>query len=451
MNKFSIQNLERTTEGRTLEFKREVPQKLDGILHTIIAFSNGSGEELIIGIDNSNNIVGIDDDPLELEERLSSTIYDNIIPIPSVFFQTIYIKEKILLKIKILSGSGKPYFLKHKGPEKGAYIRIGSTNRVVDTFISSDLRRQAYNKSYDEEIDTNFNCDIFSLELLKQYLKWRNIQISPDLVYFVKEKLAISYNRTCHPTIGGLLLFSKTLPSQYQYAGFNIAVYNGDNRSELKHSHLILSGLYKLPEDVIETLGLYLKNTTDIKGLRREQDLEIPFLALREAIVNAICHRDYVIQGASNKIDIFTDRVEIISPGTLPIGINIEDLGLGTSEIRNKLIVKIFRKAGYIEQLGTGIIRMRQVCRDNGLPDPGFSEVGNFFKVVFYRQLSGLIPRLKIIYDLIKVKGGLSSSQIAGYLKIHQNTVIKRVKELQEKNMVEKIGKGPDTIYKISM
>jgi ATP-dependent DNA helicase RecG len=88
--------------------------------------------------------------------------------------------------------------------------------------------------------------------------------------------------------------------------------------------------------------------------LRRKEDYDIPLPAIREGILNAICHRGYSITGADNKLDIFSDRTEITSPGTQPLGIILQDLGEGISEVRNRFIVELFREAGYVEQLGTG-------------------------------------------------------------------------------------------------
>lgn len=198
---------------------------------------------------------------------------------------------------------------------------------------------------------------------------------------------------------------------------------------------------------VMDKLAVYLGSNVEIESLRREQDLEIPFLALREAVVNAICHRDYAMRGASSKIEIFADRVEIISPGTLPVGISLADFGLGTSEIRNRQIVKMFRKAGYIEQLGTGIMRMRQACREAGLPAPEFHEVGNFLKVIFPRRQMSLPDELRSLYDLLNAEGELASSQIAGKLGIHQNTALNRLKKLQELRLIRKKGRGSEVTY----
>jgi len=447
----NIREIIHSPEDRTLEFKRQVPNKLDSILRTVIAFSNGSGGEIIIGIDDDRNLVGIDQDPFEIEERLANSIHDRVSPVPGIFFQTVSVDQYVLFRVKVLPGPNKPYYLKPKGPEKGAYIRVGSTNRLADEWILADLRRQAQNRCFDEEVETRFGCEIFSMQVVARYMQWRDNQSRAGLDYLEKEKLALRYNSSCHPTIGGLLLFSDFLPEPYEYAGFAVVMYRGESRSGLVHSRSITSGLVDMPGMVLEAIGAYLGSKVEIRSLRRDEDLEVPIVALREAVVNAICHRDYAMQGSQCKVEVFADRVEVISPGTLPTGIALDDLGLGTSEIRNRQIVKIFRKAGYIEQLGTGIIRMRESCRDAGLAEPEFQEVGSYFKVTFFRRSNTLPPELKAVYDFLRDKGSQASSQIASGLDIHQNTALKRLKKLMNLSLVHKKGRGSDVKYEIRM
>ena len=438
-------------EGRMLEFKRRIPDKLDTVLRTVIAFSNGSGGEIIVGVDDDRKIIGIEQDPFDLEERLASSVHDRISPVPGVFFQTLSIDPHILFRIKVLPGPNKPYYLKSKGPENGTYIRVGSTNRIADEWVLADLRRQGQNRFLDEEVETGFGCEVFSSQVLSRYSQWRGLQAQADLEYLVKEKLAVRYNDSCHPTVGGLLLFIDFLPEAYAYAGFVVARYSGESRSGLIHSQNVTCGLLDMPGMVIGAARTYLGSKIEISSLRRGEELDIPLLALRESIVNAICHRDYSMQGSQSKVEVFADRVEVISPGTLPTGISLADLGLGASEIRNRQIVKIFRKAGYIEQLGTGIIRMRESCLDAGLAEPKFEEVGSYFKVTFFKRQNTLPSELKAVYDFLRNNGEQASSQIATGLDIHRNTALKRLNKLMHAGLVVKKGKGADVKYALRM
>ena len=313
----------------------------------------------------------------------------------------------------------------------------------------AELRRQARNISLDQEIDTAFDCDILDMGLLEKFIESRGLKIKPTLDYLIKIKAAQRYNHACHPTIGGILLFCSTLPDEYSYAGFRVSRFKAENRAELINSTTINDGLLAMPEKIMDFVRLYVERRIEISALRRKEDYDIPLPAIREGILNAICHRDYSVTGSDNKLDIFSDRIEITSPGTLPLGITLQDLGEGISEVRNRLIVKIFREAGYVEQLGTGIMRIKEACRTNALPEPKFEETGNFFKITIFRSRLALLPDLEDVYGLIRQRTPLSSSEIAEKLNIHKNTVLKRLRQLEEKGLINKQGSGPRVRYAV--
>jgi len=311
------------------------------------------------------------------------------------------------------------------------------------------LRRQARNISLDSEVETSFGCDVIDLEVLRAFLTWRGLDINPSIDYLVKNGFARRYNQTCHPTIGGLLLFSSKLPDAYEYAGFKISRFRHESRSDLIHSESVFTGLLHTPQRVMDLILLYLERNVSIDGLRRKEGYDIPIEVIRETIVNAICHRDYSITGAYNKVDIFSDRIEVISPGILPTGITLKDLGLGTSEIRNRYIAKTFHQAGFIEQLGTGIIRICQLCRKNLLIEPKFEEVGNFFKVTLFRPGLSLPEEMQALFVILKERGSMGSKEISQHLEIHQNTALKRLRWLEQKGLVRRQGRGTKVRYAV--
>jgi ATP-dependent DNA helicase RecG len=117
-------------ESRKLEFKRGLPGKSD-LLRTIVAFANGAGGELVFGVSDKNReIVGVDD-PLALEEKVANVIHDGIQPFISPYISSLSVEGRTVLIVKILPGTNKPYFRKAEGAEKGVYIRLGSTNRLL--------------------------------------------------------------------------------------------------------------------------------------------------------------------------------------------------------------------------------------------------------------------------------------------------------------------------------
>lgn len=109
---------------------------------------------------------------------------------------------------------------------------------------------------------------------------------------------AQSYNQTCHPTIGGLLIFCSTVPDEYSYAGFRVSRFKAENRAELINSTIIDDGLLVMPEKVMDFVRLYMERKIVITALRRKEEYDIPLPAIREGILNAICHRDYSLLGS---------------------------------------------------------------------------------------------------------------------------------------------------------
>lgn len=444
-----IQEILKQPEGKTLEFKKGIPKDRQNLLKTVVAFANGAGGNIYVGVNDDRTVTGIEEEPFDLEEKLASIIYDSISPIPNVFFQSSVFEDKIIFIIRILPGANKPYYLKKLGPEDGIFVRVGSASRKADSQVAAELRRQARNISLDQEIDPSFDCDIFDMRLLEKFIELRGLKTKPSLDYFVKIKAAQRYDHTCHPTIGGVLLFCSTLPDEYSYARFRVSRFKAENRADLINSTTINDGLLAMPEKIMDFVRLYMEKKVEISALRRKEDYDIPLPAIREGILNAICHRDYSITGADNKLDIFSDRIEIISPGTLPLGITLQDLGEGISEVRNRFVVKIFREAGYVEQLGTGIMRIKEACKTNALREPEFEETGNFFKVTIFRARLTLSPDLEDVYELIKQGTPLGSKEIAEKLNIHQNTALKRLRHLEEKGLICKQGSGPRVRYSV--
>ena len=123
-----------------------------------------------------------------------------------------------------------------------------------------------------------------------------------------------------------------------------------------------------------------------VEGLRRIDRYEIPLDVIREALVNAVVHRDCSISGSDIKFSIFDDRIEVTSSGALPRSLEIEDIIAGRSEIRNKVIARFFKEIDFIEQWGNGIRKMIRLLKKSGLDEPQFRESGLFFKIIVYKK-----------------------------------------------------------------
>ena len=367
-------------ENRHLEFKEKVPQK-SGLIKTIIAFANGSGGTILIGInDKTREIVGVNEDIIQLEERLSNMIFDTIAPTIFPFFSYIHKNDSYVLSIKIPPGAQKPYYMKSKGIEDGTFIRVGSTNRKADYEWIEDLRRQSSNISYDTLVEYQMETQQLDLSILKNYLTISQKKIEVKKSSFEKLGLAKKTNGKSHPLIGGALIFSIDYPDHYQSYFIKVTRYKDTSMSSIIDTKEFFPPIQSQLEQAYSACKLFVRKRIEIKELSRKEEYVIPMSSIRELLINAVCHRDYARKGSGIQVHIFSDRLEVISPGILPGGLTINDIGKGVSEIRNRLIVKIFREYQYIEQLGSGINRIIDTAKQLEQPLPVFEEIGNFFQ-----------------------------------------------------------------------
>jgi ATP-dependent DNA helicase RecG len=181
--------------------------------------------------------------------------------------------------------------------------------------------------------------------------------------------------------------------------------------------------------------------------LIRKEIPEIPYDALREAILNAVIHRDYHVEGAFSTVEIYRNRVEITDPGGLAPGMKIEDLGK-YSKRRNRLIADLFHRIGEVERVGSGISRMKGAMRKAGLQEPEF-DIGSFFNIQFERGGSketseglneGLNEGLKTMLKQIAKCPGIKAIQISKDLHRPISTVDRQIRNLKEMNLIKRHG-----------
>ena len=218
-----------------------------------------------------------------------------------------------------------------------------------------------------------------------------------------------------------------------------------------------------------------LKVGYEIKSLQRKNVLELPEDALREAVTNSVCHRDYFEKGARVMVEIFDDRVEITNPGSVPKGITKDNFG-NTSVTRNPVIASLFHRAHYIERMGTGIKRMIKAMEAAGFEKPEFKNEGAFFKVIFGRGLfkydirevvnvvkdnangvKGVVYGVKDVVkenqlkvaELIKKDGKITIPQMARRLNISTRQVQRLLKPLIDNGIVLRIGGRKQGYWKV--
>lgn len=430
-------------EGKTLEFKRDVSSPR-GVLRSLVAFANTSGGVLLIGVEDGTSHVRGVTEPLDLEERLANLISDSIVPrlVPDI--EIVPWRSTQIVAVQIYPSPSRPHHLGQEGPENGVYVRVGSTNRRADPDLVEELRRYARGEAYDEQAMPDIGVDAIDLGVATEAFSQVRELRPADLETL---RLVTPHQGRLVPTVGGLLLFgrdedrSRLFPDAWIQAGR----FLGADKGEIVDQREIRSHLVRGVEEALDFVRRHSLYGADIGPVRRTDRWNLPPVAVREAVVNAVAHADYRQRGAPIRIAVFDDRLEVENPGLLQFGLTVDDLRRGVSKLRNRVIGRVFHSLGLIEQWGSGIQRMTTACLDAGLPPPGLEEIGGRFRVTLWTQRVRLPPldaRDREILAAIPIDGALTSS-IAKAIDLSARATRTRLIKLVERGLVREIGAGP--------
>jgi len=343
-------------EGRRLEFKELLPTSAD-LAKTIVAFANDAGGELFIGIRNDpRELVGIpDDDIMKVEEQISSIIHDQCYPVivPDI---SIHGEADVkYIRVQIFRGSNFPYYIKAKGKHEGTFIRVGSSNRQADPEIIAELERQKRNISFDSEIIHDKTASDFNINPFKDFFKEKTGE-ELDETTLRKLELLKLYHGNWLPT-NAYALFSELSARKelFPYAKIECARFKGTTSEFFIDQKTIDVNISFQAEAAYEFILRHINKSASVKGVYTETRWEYPVVAIREAIRNAVVHRDYSLIGKDIKVAVYDDMVEINVPGKLMPAIDFSELEIGQSDIRNRIIAPVFKKIGVIDQWGNGL------------------------------------------------------------------------------------------------
>lgn len=440
-----ITTLLQSPEGKTLEFKRDLSSH-EKVLRTLVAFANTSGGTLIIGVeDKTKNVLGIDE-PLNMEERLANIISDSIVPnlVPNIEISPW--RKTYLILIEIYPSNNKPHYLKNVGLEKGTYIRVGSTNRLADSTMISELQRIARSETYDEQPMAELNSEAIDFrgasELFSEYRKLKKSDLETL-------KIITNYQGRNVPTIGGMVLFGHHREKYFPDAWIQAGRFKGSDKQEILDSLEIHSFPVIAINEAIAFVQKHLTQAMEIGAVKRNEQWSVPIVAIREAVINAVAHADYAQRGSPIRIAIFSDRIEIENPGLIPFNLTLDDLYRGISKLRNPVIGRIFHELKLIERWGSGIRRMIEACSNAGLEKPVLEEIGTHFRVtlftkkVHFAQASTLDEIDQSILGLFKKNSGLSTKQIADKINLSTRATRSRLIQLINNGLIIEVGSGP--------
>lgn len=432
----------RRPEGKTLELKRDLSSPA-GVLRTIVAFANTSGGTVVVGVeDETRHVRGIDE-PLALEERAASLISDSIEPRLVPDLEILPWRSTHIVAIRVHPSGARPHYLRREGRERGTYVRVGSTNRRADSELIAEMRRHALGEGYDEQPIPDLDSEAIDFRAASELFSPIRRLTRKDLVAL---RLLTKHQEKTVPTVGGFLLFGRERSSLFPDAWIQVGRFAGRDKTKII-DHAELS---ELPVDALEKAIAFvrghLRRGAEIGAARRWDQWDLPPVAIREAIVNAVVHADYAQRGAPIRVALFDDRLEVESPGLLPFGLTVEDLRAGISRLRNRVIGRVFHEIGLIEQWGSGIQRMTSACREAGLAPPQLEEIGLRFRVTLRteRVSEPVLDSLDHeILELLADGEGRSTAMIARHIARSSRATRTRLIKLVERGHVTEVGTGP--------
>lgn len=244
-------------------------------------------------------------------------------------------------------------------------------------------------------------------------------------------------------TNAGLLLFGKHPQHYFSEAMIICAHFRGISGRDVVATVDCEGTLFEQFESAFTFLLSRLSRSFVIRGVKREETLEIPEEAIREALLNAIIHRNYH-QTSPLRISIYDDRVEILSPGTFPGPLDSTSMKAGLTFLRNPLICRIFREAGYVEKMGTGLLTIFNSYEKRGLMEPQIFELNSFVKCILPRKTipgSALLSEdAKKIEEVIASQGEITINELVKMFSLSRPTIWRRLQELLQQGMIERIG-----------
>ena len=421
-------------ESETVELKEIYTSDLK---KEIVAFANTNGGTIYIGVQDSGEISGVDNADFVMQQ-IANSLRDSIRPDISMFTNIELLQEekKFFIKLTVTQGTKKPYYLSEKGLKPtGVYVRSGTTSAPA----SEDAIRMMIKMTDGDSFETNrslvqeLTFNRLEDELQKRGLEFTEVQmknlgiISTDDIY----------------TNMGLLVSDQCKHS------IKFAIFQGTDKLVFKDRKEFNGSLFAQLTDTYKTIGFYNGTKATFHDLLRTDERDYPEDAVREALLNAIVHREYSFSG-STFINLYSDRLEIISLGGLVSGLSLEAAMLGASQTRNEKLASLFYRMKLIEAYGTGISKIISCYK--GLPvQPKFKNVEGAFQVVLpnthAQPLSAENQKYLPILGLFENKKEITRFDVEKALGIGTTHAINMLKEMQEKELITKVGSGRLTRY----
>ena len=407
------------------EFKEKVSER---IARAAVAFSNTEGGTIYVGITDEGKVVGVEDTD-DTSIRCAQILNDNVRPditMTSSISQT-KIGGKDTVRIDVSEGPEKPYYLREKGLKaEGVYIRRGTTNLPVSEETLKVMLHRPRSRSYEstislrQDLTFDFTRTVFSkngLELGPEQMKALNMTDNgrfTNLAFMLSDQFDV-------PVKAALFQdeFKDSFLDRAEFSGSVLEQFDGIMRFITGHN----------------------TKRSVIEGIDRKDTTAYPIIAVREAVLNALVHRDYSMQGTI-LISMYPDKLTISSPGGLNEIYSIEDLKTGISSTRNPGLANIFYRLGYIEAYGTGIPRIMKQYLHKTEPTIKISDA------LFFITLPSMLSGSNRLENLLSENEYVTRTDLEG-IGYSRAAAVQELNSLMEQKRLEKIGGGRSTRYRV--
>jgi len=428
-------------ENLNTEFKRMYTEE---IKKTVAAFANTSGGTLYVGIDDDGTVVGVDK-PDDTLLQLANSIRSGVKPDVTLFvdLKTEKAGKAAVIVVTVQRGTSSPYYLAGKGirPE-GVYVRQGASSVPASESAILGMIKETDGEKYEETRSLN-----------------QDLTFDETGRVFERENVAFEANqyKTLRlQTTDGVYTNLGLLLSDQSFHSVKLAVFEGLEKEVFKDRREFSGSLLSQMEDAYAVLDMYNRTHAKVEGLYREDRRDYPESALREALLNALVHRDYAFS-SSTLISVFDNRIEFVSIGGLPKGVSLDDILLGLSVPRNENLANVFYRLRLIEAYGTGIPKIMRSYA-NCERRPLLQTTSNAFKLTLpnMNTSTGGTPVVgevhfteneEMVIALLNTRDQIVRGDVEAALDISQAMAVRVLRGLVDKGAIRVIGGGKKTRY----
>ena len=442
MNLKELEILIKEGEGLTVEFKEKYSPR---ITEDIVGFANSKGGFILLGVNDKGEIVG---------DKISNSQKAEIVNVARNCNPSLDVKINRIGKVLVISveeGEEKPYSC-----SGGYYKRLdGVTQKISQKEIAGMFRTNA-NALFEKLTNNNAELKDISLVKVNSFLQTAKIDIVAKRNNIMGILNTLKLTEKGKLNNAALLMFAKDVSKFFLQSQIALVLFKDHDKVEFLDRKQLRDDLLTQFNEAMIFLEKHLNRRSKIVGADRIDTYEVPIEAFREAIANAIIHRDYSIQGSDIKIALYPDTLEISNPGGLMKGLTIKELG-NTSLRRNEIIADLFHRMHKIEKMGTGIQRIQKAVKAAGLQKPKFKS-DFFFTTTFYLpqgpETTGKGPEntqkthrkhtenAQKIIEAVKINPKITRSQLSIESGMTESSVIHYLRKFQENGTLKRI--GPD-------